>query len=389
MSEELSPLLQLAVVLIAAKVCGFLSRRANQPEVLGELIVGMILGPNILGIITPQEIFKILAELGAILLLFEVGLESDIRSLALVGRASTLIAALGSAIPFLSGYTLFRILGYGEAISAFLGASMVATSVGISARVLSDLGKLRARESRATLGAAVIDDVIGLFVLSIILSLFTGGRFEAQKILKVAAYVSAFFAASLGIGLKIIPAASRVISEKMKARGVLLSFALAVGILVGHAAEAIGLAAIIGAFIAGMLFAETEQKDTIANDIRPLSQVITPIFFVLMGSAADVRVFPKIFPLTATFIAVAVLSKWIGGALGATIGGLKGRESAVVGVNMIPRGEVGLIFASYGLAFNVIGTELYLALITMALGTTLVTPPLIRLVYARGSSGRN
>ncbi|HID16916.1 TPA: cation:proton antiporter, partial [Candidatus Bathyarchaeota archaeon] len=271
MAGDLSPLLQLAVVLIAAKVCGSLSRYVNQPEVLGELIVGMILGPSVLGIIAPQEVFRILAELGAILLLFEVGLESDIRSLALVGRASTLVAALGSLIPFLSGYLLFQSLGYGRPASAFLGASMVATSVGISARVLSDLGKLRAKESRATLGAAVIDDVVGLLVLSMVLSLFAGGRFEAQKILKVVAYVSVFFAVSLGLGLKIIPAASRMISEKMKARGALLSFALAVGILVGHAAEAIGLAAIIGAFIAGMLFAETEQKDTIANDVRPLS----------------------------------------------------------------------------------------------------------------------
>jgi len=375
------PLLEFAIVLLAAKVCGVVMRKLGQPDVLGELIAGMLLGPSVLSLIHPGRLFDMLAEMGAILLLFEVGLESDVRALMAVGKSSLYVAIGGLVTPFIIGYAVLIALNLDVMVALFMASALTATSIGISVRTLSDMGKLHLRESRCTLGAAIIDDVLGLLILTMLVSINLKGAIGVEELTTTIVSTLTFFGVFLGIGVKIFPRVIDYIAERFKIRGVLLSMAVATAIVTAYLAEHTGLAAILGALLGGFLFAETKHKEGIANDIRPLSQILTPMFFVLMGMHVDVRLFGEVALMTLLFITVAALGKIVGCSLGAMAGGLTAREALIVGLNMIPRGEVGLLFAQYGLSLGILNQQAYLILIVVSLGSTLITPPLIRMGY--------
>ena len=375
------PLLEFAIVLLAAKICGAVMRKLGQPDVLGELIAGMLLGPSVLSLIHPGKLFDMLAEMGAILLLFEVGLESDVRALLAVGRSSLYISVGGIVVSLVLGYAVSLLLNFEPMTAVFIGSALMATSVGISIRTLSDMGKLHLRGSRCTLGAAIIDDVLSLFTLTILVSTMLKGSLEVGTITRTFLSAVLFFGFFLGLGVKVFPKTIDILAKRFRVRGALLSIAVATAILTAYAAELTGLATILGALLGGFLFAETEHKEAVANDIKPLSHILTPMFFVLMGMHVDVRVFGEIALTTILFITVAALGKIVGCSLGALAGGLTAREALIVGLNMIPRGEVGLLFAQYGLSLGILNQQAYLILIVVSLGSTLITPPLIRMGY--------
>jgi Kef-type K+ transport system membrane component KefB len=391
--------LWLAVILIAAKLGGELATRLGQPAVLGELLFGVVLGNLGLAGITALEPLKsdagveMLARLGDLILLFEVGLESTVGQMLEVGASSLLVAVLGVIAPFGLGWGVgaWLLPGSSVFVHAFLGATLAATSVGITARVLKDLGKSTSREARIILGAAVIDDVLGLVILAAVTGIIEaanrGGTLSAASIGGILLKAVLFLVGSLVIGVafskKLFSLASR-----LRARGVLLAAGLSFCFILSWLSSLIGLAPIVGAFAAGLILEESHYRSFVDKGeheleelIHPISQFLVPVFFVLMGMNTDLRSFarPGVLGLAAALTFIAILGKQAC-ALGA-IG--KGLNRMAIGIGMIPRGEVGLIFANMGLALTVKGERIidastYSALVVMVIVTTLVTPPALR-----------
>ncbi len=376
-AELLQPLLQLVAILVGAKLAGEAAERLGQPAVLGELLVGIALGPSLLGFVTRTEILAFLGELGAIVLLFEVGLESDVEKLGEAGRPGALVATAGIVLPFLGGWA-FALLFVGEGLVAlFVGAALTATSIGITARVLSDLGRLQSREGQIVIAAAIFDDVVGLILLSILVTLAAVGTISLVAIATTVVLAVVFVIGSIFVGARgarlLVPFVRR-----MRVRGVLLVLAFALALALAWAAAAIGLATIIGGFAAGLIFAEVEDVEPIERDVKPLADVLVPVFFVLMGSLVDVRQFVDVDVLVAAgaLTAIAFASKAVTGYV------LRERSlnRTAIGAGMVPRGEVGIIFAGFGLTLGVISAGLYSALLVMVIVTTLVAPPLLKRV---------
>lgn len=378
----LIPLVQLMLIIFIAKVLGGIARRYRQPEVLGELVAGIILGPSVLGFLTDQPFFELLAEFGLILLLFEVGLETDVRTLMRTSRSSLLIALGGALVPLFLGYYLGLMLGYGHFASMFLGATFTATSVGISIRVFSDLGKLQTEEAKAILGAAVYDDIIGLLLLSILFGLQVHGVYAFYEVIRVIFYSVIFLVVSLMLGTKIFPRVMKYLT-RIPSRGIHLASALMLGLLASYISINIGLSSIVGAFIAGVLLAESPEKDKIRGDLASLSHIIVPIFFILIGAAVNIKFTPQLLTITIIVVALAIVGKLLGSGLGAYLGKFRRYQIPIIGVAMIPRGEVGLIFAKQGFQSGIYDPNLYSALIVMAIATTIVAPPAIRKLYIK------
>lgn len=373
--ELLEPLLDLVLILIAAKLAGEGAARIGQPAVLGELLAGIALGPSLLNLVTRTEILAFLAELGAIVLLFQVGLESEVSELKKAGRRGALVAAVGIVAPFLAGWA-FALAFLGSGILAlFVGAAMTATSIGITARVLSDLGRLRLRESQIILAAAIFDDIVGLILLSILVTLASIGTVSVLAIVETIVLAIAFVVGSIAIGSRgwrrLVP-----LVRRMRVRGVLLVFAFALALGLAFAAAWIGLATIIGAFAAGLIFSESEDVEPIERDVKPLADVLVPIFFVTMGTLVNVATFldPAVLGAAAALTGIALVTK--------AIAGYAVRDPSLrrrlIGAGMIPRGEVGIIFAAFGLTLGAISEGLYSALLVMVVVTTLVAPPLLK-----------
>jgi Kef-type K+ transport system membrane component KefB len=389
----------LAVLLLAAKLGGELAIRIGQPAVLGELIAGIILGNLSFGGVAPlhavadNETIEVIAGIGALILLFEVGLESTVEQMLKVGLTSLLVAMLGVALPFALGWGVGVLLlpGSSAYVHAFLGATLTATSVGITARVLKDLGASGTQEARIILGAAVIDDVLGLIILgavgSAIAAAAQGGSFSMLSVARTTAAAAVFLVGALVIGVTTAPRLFSIASL-LQVRGVLVTVSLSVCFLVAWASSLIGLAPIVGAFAAGLVLEEVHFKDFVGRGersledlIRPISDVFVPIFFVLMGLRTDLRVFLSggALELAAALIVVAIIGKQAC-ALGVTVPGVK---RMAVGIGMIPRGEVGLIFASVGARLTldgvpIIGPSTFSAVVLMVIVTTLVTPPALK-----------
>lgn len=378
----LIPLVQLMLIIFIAKVFGGVARRYRQPEVLGELAAGIILGPSILGLITKQPFFELLAEFGLILLLFEVGLETDVRTLMRTSRSSLLIALGGAFVPLLLGYYLGLALGYSPFVSMFLGATFTATSVGISIRVFSDIGKLQTEEAKTILGAAVYDDIIGLLLLSILFGLQAHDVYAFYDVVRITLYSTIFLGVSLMLGAKIFPKVMRYLAH-LPSRGIHLASALMLGLLSSYISINIGLSSIVGAFIAGVLLAESPEKDKIRRDLAPLSYIIVPIFFILIGVAVDIKFTFRLLVITIIVVALAVIGKFLGSGLGAYVSKFNRYQIPIIGAAMIPRGEVGLIFAKQGFQSGIYDPDLYSALITMAIVTTLIAPPILRRLYMK------
>jgi len=379
-------LLMLVVMLAAAKLLAELGERASQPAVLGELLAGLILGDSLLRLANPKdEILHILAELGAVLLLFEIGLESDITELFRVGWRSLWVAVIGVVTPAVLGFGVSVLLGQPTMTAAFIGATLTATSVGITARVMKDLNILRWGESQIVLGAAVVDDVIGLLILAVFSGLVQGETLSVWQIGKVLVLALVFLAGALTVGLK----ASHVllkVAEQMRARAALVTAALVFCFLLAALAQLVGLAPIVGAFSAGLVLARTEHRIRITERAGAIADMLVPIFFVMMGAQMNLRAIDVTTPaglsivgLAALLIVVAILGKL---ASGLAVWRTRMRPW-LVGVGMVPRGEVGLIFATIGLQQKVFDITVYTAVLILVMVTTLVTPPWLRALARR------
>ena len=381
-------LLVLIAIFASAKLFGELAERVGQPAVLGELIAGLVVGVSGLQIVDPQNhTIHLLAELGVVLLLFMIGLETDLKKLLSVGASSTAVAVVGVVVPFVLGYFAGVYLGYGAMISIFLGATLTATSVGITARVLSDLGHLQDRESQVILGAAVIDDILGLILLTIVGALSRGEDLTVLGVAKTTLIAFGFVVVAIVLGNWLAPALISLITRLRVAKALFFAsvmFAFALAFL----AEEVGSAMIIGAFAAGLVLARTKRSDQIEREVHDIAQFFVPIFFVSVGSAVDLRTLNPLDPDARRFLvigvvltAIAIIGKLVAGwgAIG------KGLKRHVIGIGMIPRGEVGLIFAQIGLSTGVLATGLYSSVTMMVIVTTLVVPPLLRMFLVPGT----
>jgi Kef-type K+ transport system membrane component KefB len=387
--------LVLAAILVAAKILGELAERIGQPAVLGELIAGVLLGGSVLGVVpadgAPAELIHVLAELGVVLLLFEIGLETDLREMFRVGPAALAVAVVGIVLPFAFGYLFWRYAphstsGSGDLVTAaiFIGATLTATSVGITARVLSDMGRMNTAEARIVIGAAVIDDVLGLVILSVVTGVAGGAALSFLGILRTLGVAVGFLVVAVVIGRYVAPRLFDLIN-RMRVRYVLLVASIAFAIGLAAFAGLAGSALIIGAFAAGLVLSGTNQFDTIEHEVRPVASIFTPIFFVSVGASVDLTLLNPSTPGARARLLVA-------GAL--TILAVVGKVAAgwaapwtrfrriVVGVGMVPRGEVGLIFADIGRRSGVLGDEVFGAVLLMVMVTTFIAPPALKALFA-------
>lgn len=374
-------LVELFVMLGGAKLLAEIFAWLRQPTVVGEILAGVLIGPQVLKLVAPSETSHVLAELGVIFLLFNVGLETKPSSIFKVGRTALLVAVLGVVVPMLCGYLMMMAWDDNKIEALFIGTAMVATSVGITARVLADLGLLDSTAARIILGAAVIDDVLGLLVLAAVASA-AKGSVNVAEIASTALLAIGFVAAIALLGA---PAMTRAAPHFRRLRAGNEFFVIAIVLCFGLALAAtyIGVAAIIGAFLAGMALAEAvEGEHDTHQQVRGATEFLVPFFLVNIGMQLDLGVFTdsKTLLLAVVMTVVAVLTKLVGCGLGAW--GLGMRGAMQVGVGMVPRGEVGIVVAQIGLGVGVITESLFGAVLFMACATTLIAPPLIRPLFA-------
>jgi Kef-type K+ transport system membrane component KefB len=360
--------------------------------VMGELLAGIVLGTGLLNVIptAPGDpltpVFRLLAQIGVVVLLFEIGLETDLKAMLRDGPAAGAVALVGVAIPFVLGFVYWRSTASDPlATAVFVGAALTATSVGITARVLKDLRVLESLEARLILGAAVIDDVLGLVILGVVSALATGAAFTLPGVLRVLGVAVVFLFLALWIGLRLAPRLFGLV-ERMRVRGVLLVSAFAFLLLLCVLAERVGTALIIGAFAAGLILSETNQVRVIEERIRPVADVFTPIFFLSIGAAVDLRVWNpfvaenhETLAIAGVLFVIAVIGKV---ASGWAVPWRRFNRWAV-GIGMAPRGEVGLIFAQIGLGAGILSNRLFSAILFVVVATTLVTPPLLKRALKR------
>ena len=392
----MSPFLQLifllSIILTAAKLAGYLSSLIGQPAVLGELIIGLILGPSIIDILhlpvfgdpLLEESIEHLAEIGVLLLMFIAGLELHLDELARNSKVSALAGILGVAIPIALGYLVGLGFDFEPEQAVFLGLTLGATSVSISAQTLMELGALRSRVGLGLLGAAVFDDVMVILLLSAFLAFSTGAGGIAIIGLIFLRMV-AFLALSVAFGLWVLPRLSKRISRLPISQGV-LTFALVIMLMYGIAAELIGnMAAITGTFLAGLMFARNPEKERIERGMSALSYgLFVPIFFVNIGLSVNARQLDAgILILMLGITVAAILGKWVGAGLGARLADFSWRESLQFGAGMISRGEVGLILAAVGISEGLVDQPIFSAIVGMVLISTLITPPTLRALFAQ------
>ena len=395
--------LGLAVILVAAKLAGHVASRLGQPAVLGELAAGVVLGSlDLAGLtwfsaIEHEPTIQVLASLGVILLLFEVGLESTVRDMLKVGLPSLLVAVLGVLAPFVLGWGVGWLLLPERSVyvHVFLGAMLTATSVGVTARVLQDLGQSQSREARIILGAAVIDDVLGLIILAVVGGLIAavdaGGSLSYVAIATILGKAVVFLLGALTIGLYVSPRLFRIASQ-LHGRGILLTTALVFCFVLSFGASSIGLAPIVGAYAAGLILEDVHFRSFGTRDgeledlVQPITTLLVPVFFVVTGMRVDLMAFANlnVFGLAAALTAAAIVGKQLC-ALGAFGGSL---NRLAVGVGMIPRGEVGLIFANIGLGLTIGGQPvvdqgIFSAVVVMVMVTTMATPPALKWSFSR------
>lgn len=369
----------LLVMFVAAKLAAELFERLKQPAVAGEILAGVIIGPSVLGLIAPSELTDSLSELGVIFLLFLVGLETKPAEIFRVGARALLVAVLGVVLPFIAGYLLLYLWGKPQIEAIFVGAAMVATSVGITARVLGQMGLLSNVASRIILGAAVIDDVLGLIILAVVSSLAKGG----------VNYVQIATTAGLAIGFTLIVAlvGARAISkiqpqiQKLKVGQSYLVFGLSLCLILAYVASYIGVAAIIGAFLAGMALSESTEETDMPIQAEAVTEFLLPFFLTSIGMKLklDALFNREIIVLAVVVTFLAVLTKLGGCGLGALSLGYKG--ALRVGMGMVPRGEVGIVVAQIGLGLAAVTDAIYGVVLVMAVATTLIAPPFLVLLF--------
>ena len=423
MGHVLQILLLLSLITVASKGAGALSTRFGQPAVFGEILAGLLLGPSLLNILgwkvfaphagdgfaraDPAGIVQVLAEIGVVLLMFVAGMETDLQEMRRVGKVAFWAAFGGVVLPLAGGVWAAHLFGYGWSEGFFMGAVLTATSVSISAQTLMELKSLRSREGSTILGAAVIDDVMGIIVLSLVVAFAAGGGAAltpaadaagagavepaqaaaggtAATIAWVTLRMGLFFALAWVLGRRYLQRIAAA-TERLGVSEPLMAFVVVVTFLYAWAAEYLGgVAAITGSYMAGVLFAQTSFRERIDRGIHPLTySFFVPVFFINIGLRADVRQILGQIPLTLIILAVAILGKVIGCGVCAWLAGFRYNEALRVGVGMISRGEVGLIVAGYGLTHGIIGNDVFSVMVLMVLVTTMITPVWLRSVFPR------
>ncbi|AFZ19240.1 cation:proton antiporter [Allocoleopsis franciscana] len=412
-------LLSLVVIYLASKIGGELSRMMDLPPVLGELLGGVVVGASALHLVvfpdsgaiasdslimtilqfinnlTPDsvtsifqsqsEAISILAELGVIILLFEIGLESDLKELTKVGYQAAVVAFVGVTVPFAAGTAGLMFFFHTPAIPAiFAGAALTATSIGITSKVLSELGQLKSREGQIIVGAAVIDDILGIIVLAVVASLAKTGEVDVFNVIYLIVSATVFLIGSILLG-KFFNQSFVAVANKLQTRGNLVIPAFIFAFFMAFLGNAIHLEAILGAFAAGLVLDETDKRKELDQQVKPIADILVPIFFVTVGAKVDLGVLNPIVPenreglIIATFlIVVAIIGKVV---TGWSVFGQAGINRLAVGVGMIPRGEVGLVFAGIGAASGVLDKPLQAAMIIMVILTTFLAPPLLRFAF--------
>jgi Kef-type K+ transport system membrane component KefB len=371
----------LVVMLVVAKVGGYLAQRVGQPAVLGELVGGVVVGGSVLRLVNPEyETIHLISELGVVILLFAIGLETDLGRLLKVGATSFTVAAVGVALPFVLGFAVCRLLGLGAMVSIMAGATLTATSVGITARVLADLGRLHDPEGQIILGAAVIDDILGLMILTVVAELAEGREIAPLGVIRSTATALVFLAAAVAIGKLTVPTVFRWV-ESIELPGTGTALALVTAFGMAWLAEQCGSALILGAFAAGLIVRTAPQSDQIERGITEIGHFFVPLFFVAVGASVDLRALNPFEP-ASRFALVTGGLLILAGVAGKLVAGyapfwFRGNKT-VLGVGMVPRGEVGLIFAQMGLASGVFDAGLFGAVMLMVMITTLLAPPFLK-----------
>lgn len=412
-------LLSLVVIYLASKIGGELSNSVGLPPVLGELVGGVVVGVSALHLLVfpeagvtssdsviiaflkatagltsegaeatfnaQSEVISVLSELGVVILLFEIGLESNLKQLMAVGLQATLVAVVGVVTPFALGTVGLMTIFHAPAIPAiFAGAALTATSIGITSKVLSEIQRLNSKEGQIIIGAAVIDDILGIIVLAVVASLAKTGEIDVTNVIYLIVSSTVFLVGAILLG-NFFNKTFVALADTLKTRGGIIIPALIFAFILAYIGSAIHLEAILGSFAAGLVFDETDKRKELENQVRPIADMLVPIFFVVVGARTDLGVLNPAIPsnreglIVATFlITVAIIGKIVSGW---AVFGIPNINRLAIGIGMIPRGEVGLVFAGIGTASGVLSDSLNAAIIMMVILTTFLAPPLLRVVF--------
>ena len=379
-------LLVLAAVLLTTRALSVLAERFGQPAILGELIGGVLLGASVLGILDPSDLaIHTLAQLGLVILLFEIGLATDLRALAKVGGTATVIAIVGVVLPFVIGYATLSAMGVGRLAAIVCAAALTATSIGVSTRVLAELGFLQTEEGRVVLGAAVLDDIIGLVILSVIGSFAAGVAITATGVVRTSAVAFGFVAIAILIGSFVVPPLFHF-AKRLRSPTTIAIMGLAFAFFLAALAGLLGSAIIVGGFVAGVLMNGIDQREDVQRSAGTMGSLLTPIFFASVGASVDLRALAE--PRTLLITLVLLVAGGVGKIIAAYVPVWFKGNKALIGTAMLPRGEVELIVAQTGLAIGALDKSLFGAITLMVLLTTLLAPPLIQAVARRDPRAR-
>jgi len=387
-------LLQIAAILLAARICAEFAARLNAPAIMGELSAGILLGPSLLGWISPNDVIRLLAEIGIILLLFEVGLETDFNRLVKAGKKAVVVALAGFILPFVMGFaTSYLLFELSLMVSLFVGGTLTATSIGITVRILSDLGRHRSHEGQVVLGAAVIDDLLGVFLLAVLYEFATSGEIDMVNVGRIGAYVGLFFLLAPVLAKLLSPIIKRF-HDASDVPGMIPIVLVSLVLIFAGIAHSLGAPHLLGGFAAGValsrrfflpfgaaLHTDPEFTLRIHDQMRPIIQLFTPIFFVMVGLSLDLRAIDWssafIWWFSLAIVIVAIISKlaapWLTPETPA--------RRIAIGMAMVPRGEVGLIFAELGRVAGVFDAAVYAGMVLVIAYTTLASPIWIKSYY--------
>ncbi|WP_201317611.1 MULTISPECIES: cation:proton antiporter [unclassified Paenibacillus] len=375
---------QLAVILLASKIAGDLSVKLGQPSVLGKLLIGIFLGPSVLGIITNTDILKEISQIGVILLMFIAGLETDTEEFKRTGKASAFVGVSGIVVPFSLGYLAGMTIGLAPTESIFLGLLLSATSVSISVQALKEMGRLKSREGTTILGAAVIDDILVVIALAFVMSFAGGDVHLGTVVLKKVA----FFAVAILLAWKVVPWVLKKFAP-LRVTEAVISAGLMICFVYAYLAEYAGVAAIIGAYIAGVAISLTKYKHEITEKVETIGySIFVPVFFTSIGVTAEFSGIAQHIGLIIGLSLLAIATKLAGSAIGAKLAGFSWRSSLGIGAAMVSRGEVALIIAAIGLESNLLQPELFSVIVVVVLVTTIVTPPMMKLFFHKPETGK-
>ncbi|MFJ8262623.1 cation:proton antiporter [Rummeliibacillus sp. NPDC094406] len=376
-------ILQIVIILFATKIAGHISVRLGQPSVLGKIIVGIILGPALLGWVQDTEVLKAFSNIGVLLLMFLAGLETNLEDLNRNKKAALLVAVGGIIVPIILGYVGSVYIGLSTAEAIFIGLLLSATSVSISVQTLRELGWLDSKEGATLLGAAVLDDIIVVVLLAIAMSFF-GGSDVSISLLIVKKIL--FFVVIILASKWLVPKFLQIFA-KLKVTETLISGALIICFGFAYFAEYFGIAGIIGSFVAGIAISQTNFKKNIESKVEPIAYgIFVPIFFVSIGLSVSFKGIGDQLGLILVFSLIAILSKFIGSGLGARLSGFNTQSSMGIGAGMISRGEVALIIAATGLDNKLLPVEYYTPMIIVVVITTIVTPPLLKMIFGKATA---